>query len=100
MEGGWSTSRSGQFTPGKDPVPIVQEAGWAPGLVLTGAENLAPSNKTASNKTASNKTASNKTACNCSNYGGIFSAVTTAQEGERHMLKRTPCVAIPYSVAV
>jgi hypothetical protein len=24
------------FTPGKDPVPIVQEAGWAPGLVWTG----------------------------------------------------------------
>jgi len=30
------------FTPGKDPVPIVQEAGWAPGPVWTGAENLAP----------------------------------------------------------
>ena len=24
---------------GKDPVPIVQEAGWAPGLVWTGAES-------------------------------------------------------------
>ena len=30
------------FTPGKDPVPIVQEAGWASGPVCTGAENLAP----------------------------------------------------------
>jgi hypothetical protein len=30
------------FTPGKDPVPIVEEAGWAPGPVWTGAENLAP----------------------------------------------------------
>ena len=29
------------FTAGKDPVPIVQEAGWAPGPVWT-AENLAP----------------------------------------------------------
>jgi len=29
------------FTPGKDPVPIVQEAGWALGPVWTGAENLA-----------------------------------------------------------
>jgi hypothetical protein len=29
------------FTPGKDPVPIVQEAGWVPGPVWTGAENLA-----------------------------------------------------------
>ena len=28
--------------PGKDPVPIVQEAGWAPGPVWTGAENVAP----------------------------------------------------------
>ena len=30
------------FTPGKDPLPIVQEAGWAPGPVWTGAGNLAP----------------------------------------------------------
>jgi hypothetical protein len=30
------------FTPGKDPVPIVQEAGWAPELGWTDAENLAP----------------------------------------------------------
>jgi hypothetical protein len=29
------------FTPGKDPVPIVQEVGWAPGSVWTGTENLA-----------------------------------------------------------
>jgi hypothetical protein len=26
----------------RDPVPIVQEAGWAPGTVWTGAENRAP----------------------------------------------------------
>jgi len=30
------------FTPGKDLVPILQEAGWAPGPVWTGAENLVP----------------------------------------------------------
>jgi hypothetical protein len=30
------------FYPGKDPVPILQEAGWAPRSVWTGAENLAP----------------------------------------------------------
>jgi hypothetical protein len=29
------------FTPGKDPVPIVQVAGWATGPVWTGVENLA-----------------------------------------------------------
>ena len=39
--GGWLTPRPGRFTAGKDPVPIVQEAGWAPGAVWTGAENLA-----------------------------------------------------------
>jgi len=32
-------SRSGlSLSPGKDPVPIVQEAGWAPGPVWTGAK--------------------------------------------------------------
>ena len=30
------------FIPGKDPLLIVQEAGCAPGLVWTGAENLVP----------------------------------------------------------
>jgi len=40
--GGWSTPRPGRFTPVEDPVPIVQEAGWAPGPVCTGAENLVP----------------------------------------------------------
>jgi hypothetical protein len=40
--GGWSTPRPGRFTPGKDPVPIVQEAGSAPGPVRTCAKNLVP----------------------------------------------------------
>jgi len=30
------------FIPRKEPVPIVQDYGWAPGPVWTGAENLAP----------------------------------------------------------
>jgi len=40
---GWGVSIMPRplFTPGKDPVPIVQEAGWAPEPVWTGAENLA-----------------------------------------------------------
>jgi len=33
-----STSRP-HFTPGKDPVPIVQEAGWVPGPVWTGGKS-------------------------------------------------------------
>ena len=40
--GGWSMPHPSRFTPGKDPVPIVYEAGWAPGLVWTDAENLTP----------------------------------------------------------
>jgi len=41
---GWGVSVTPRplFTPGKDPVPIVQEAGWALGPVWTGVENLAP----------------------------------------------------------
>jgi len=39
--GGWSTPRPGHFTPGKDPVPIVQEAGWGPRASLDEVENLA-----------------------------------------------------------
>jgi hypothetical protein len=38
----WLDPRLGRFTPRKDPVPIVQEAGWAPGPVWRAAENLAP----------------------------------------------------------
>ena len=40
---GWGVSVTPRplFTPGKEPVPIVQETGWAPGPVWT-AENLAP----------------------------------------------------------
>jgi hypothetical protein len=43
LDGGrWSTPRPCRFTPGKVSVPIVLEAGWAPGPVWTGAENLSP----------------------------------------------------------
>ena len=38
----WLTPVPDHFNSWKDPVPIVQEAGWAPGPVWTGAENLAP----------------------------------------------------------
>ena len=40
--GGWSTPRSSRFNPEKDLVTIVWEAGWAPGPLWTGAENLTP----------------------------------------------------------
>jgi len=41
---GWGVSVTPRplFTPGKNPVPIVQEAGWDSGPVWTGAKNLAP----------------------------------------------------------
>jgi hypothetical protein len=40
--GGWSAQRPGRLTPGNNTVPIVQDAGWTPGSVWTGIENLAP----------------------------------------------------------
>jgi hypothetical protein len=39
--GGWSMPRPNLFIPGKEPVPTVQVAGWAPGPVRYGTENLA-----------------------------------------------------------
>ena len=39
-EGEWSTARPGRTLPlGKDPAPILQEAGWAPGPVWTGGKS-------------------------------------------------------------
>ena len=40
LEGGeWSPARPGRtLQPGKDTVPILQEAGWAPGPVWTGGK--------------------------------------------------------------
>ena len=38
---GWvvSSTPGPHFNPGRDPVPIVQEAGWAPGSVWTGGKS-------------------------------------------------------------
>ena len=38
---GWVVSSTPRphFTPGKDPVPILQEAGWAPGSIWTGGKS-------------------------------------------------------------
>ena len=38
---GWLNPRPHRFTTGKDPVPVVQKAGWVSEPVWTGAENLA-----------------------------------------------------------
>jgi hypothetical protein len=40
--GGWSAPRPGRFTPEKDPVSIVKDAGWDPGPFWTCAKNLTP----------------------------------------------------------
>ena len=44
LDGGVGGQRHARaaLAPGKAPVPIVQNAGWAPGPVCTSAENLAP----------------------------------------------------------
>ena len=43
------------LNPGKDPVYIVQDAGWAPGPVWTGAENLVPTGIRTPNRPARNQ---------------------------------------------
>jgi len=47
--------RPGRFTPGNNPVPIVQEDGWDPGPVWTGAEILAPTRIRLPNRPARSK---------------------------------------------
>jgi len=42
MEVGGQPHAPAASTPGKDPVPIVQEVGWAPGPVRTGGRRLFP----------------------------------------------------------
>ena len=37
---GWSAPRPGRFTPRKDPVPTVQEVGWALVLLWRGKEKI------------------------------------------------------------
>jgi hypothetical protein len=39
---GSASRRVSSLPPGKTRYPLLQEAGWAPGPVWTGAENLAP----------------------------------------------------------
>ena len=40
LEGEWSAARPGRtLPPGKDPVPNLQEGGWAPGSVWTGGKS-------------------------------------------------------------
>ena len=48
----WSSPSPGSFTPGKDPVPIVWEAGWATEPVWTGAKYLAPTGIRSPNRPA------------------------------------------------
>jgi len=51
---GWGVSVTPRllFTPGKDPLPIVQKAGWVPGPVWTGAEILASTGTRSPNRPA------------------------------------------------
>jgi len=41
-KGRWSTPSPSRFTSGEVTLPIAQEAGWVPGPIWTGSENLAP----------------------------------------------------------
>jgi len=43
------------LSPDRDPVPIVQEARWAPGTVWMGAENLSPTGFRSPDRSARSK---------------------------------------------
>ena len=62
------------FIPWKDPVPIVQEAGWAPEPVWTDAENLAPTGIRSPDRPARSESLyrlSYPAHCGCNNSGQI-----------------------------
>jgi len=68
---GWvvsSTTRP-QFTPGKDPVPILQEAGWAPGPVWTGGKSC-PHRYSISDRVSRHSTKWNLYATNMDQFRG------------------------------
>jgi hypothetical protein len=83
---GWGVSVTpwSLFTPGKDPVPIVQEAGWAPGPVWTGAENLAPTGIRSQDRPAHNQ----------SLYWLSYPAHSTL--GTTHQLKPTTLIWVKF----
>ena len=57
LDGGrWPTSRPGRLNSGKEPIPIVQEAGWVSEPVWTGAENLADTGIRSPDRPASSET--------------------------------------------
>ena len=64
--GGWLTPRPDHFTLWIDLVPIVQEAGWVPGLLCTGAENLA-----STGIRSPNRPTRSESLCRLSHPGGI-----------------------------
>jgi hypothetical protein len=68
MGGGASAPRPSRLTPGKVSVPIVQEAGWAPGPVWTGAENLATTGIRSLDRLALRLSRLPETHVSCSNY--------------------------------
>ena len=54
--GGCSSLFRGRLTPRKNPLPTVQEVGWAPRPVWMGAENLAPTGIRSADRPGRNET--------------------------------------------
>jgi len=68
--------------PVKDAVPTVQEAGWAPGPVWTGAENLAPTGIRSPDRPACNQS--------------LYPTTTTTKKGKVHPCTGTEALYRPY----
>ena len=73
-----------QLTPWKEPVPIVEESGWASGPVWTGAENLDPTGIRSPDRPARRQSlyglsypAQNDCSCNNNSFFFFFSPGAT-----------------------
>jgi hypothetical protein len=87
LEGGeWSAPRPGpHFTPGKEPVPIVLEAGWAFDPVWRDAGSLVPSSRSQDRPVRSESLWEDKYT---RGYGGKTGKCPISGHGWRMRLKR------------
>jgi len=82
------------FTPGKDPIPILQEAGWAPGPVWTGRKSRPhwdsiPNRPARSSVAIPTELPGPRTGPEVSRKLRLPNFVTTAQDGGRLSALRT-----------
>jgi len=83
---GWVVSSTPQpyFTPERDPVPIVQEAGWAPGPVWTGRKSRPTGIRSPDRPAHSKNILYYVIYTVCASYLGLRMATCVAETCRRH----------------